>query len=123
PDASEPFTALAFKIAADPFVGKLCFIRVYAGSLKSGSYVYNVSKDVRERVGRIVKMHANHREDVDSVSAGDIAAGVGLKGTATGDSLAAPEHPILLESIKFPAPVIDIAIVPRTNSDLEKLWL
>ena len=123
PDASEPFTALAFKIAADPFVGKLCFIRVYAGSLKSGSYVYNASKDVRERVGRIVKMHANHREDVDSVSAGDIAAVVGLKGTATGDSLADPENPILLESIKFPEPVIDIAIEPKTKADQDKMGL
>jgi elongation factor G len=123
PDASEPFTALAFKIAADPFVGKLCFIRVYAGSLKSGSYVYNASKEVRERVGRIVKMHANHREDVDSVSAGDIAAVVGLKGTATGDSLCDEENRILLESIKFPEPVIDIAIEPKTKADQDKMGL
>ncbi|MCC6177960.1 MAG: elongation factor G [Chloroflexi bacterium] len=123
PDADEPFTALAFKIAADPFVGKLCFIRVYAGTLKSGSYLYNASKDNRERVGRIVKLHANHREDVDSVSAGDIAAVVGLKTTGTGDTLSDPENPILLESIKFPEPVIDIAIEPKTKADQDKMGL
>jgi elongation factor G len=123
PEASAPFTALAFKIAADPFVGKLCFIRVYAGTLKAGSYLYNASKDVRERAGRIVKLHANHREDVDSVSAGDIAAVVGLKGTTTGDSLSDPENPILLESIKFPEPVIDIAIEPKTKADQDKMGL
>jgi elongation factor G len=122
-DASEPFTALAFKIAADPFVGKLCFIRVYAGTLKSGTYLYNATKDQRERVGRIVKLHANHREDVDSVSAGDIAAVVGLKATVTGDTLCDPENPILLEAIKFPEPVIDIAIEPKTKADQDKMGL
>jgi len=121
--ATEPFTALAFKIAADPFVGKLAFIRVYSGGLKSGSYLFNASKDERERVGRIVKLHANHREDVDSVSAGDIAAVVGLKNTTTGDTLCQPENPIVLEAIKFPEPVIDIAIEPKTKADQDKMGL
>jgi elongation factor G len=121
--ATEPFTALAFKIAADPFVGKLAFIRVYSGALKSGSYLFNVTKDTRERVGRIVKLHANHREDVDAVSAGDIAAVVGLKSTVTGDTLCQPENPIVLESIKFPEPVIDIAIEPKTKADQDKMGM
>ncbi|MFN8633340.1 MAG: elongation factor G [Chloroflexota bacterium] len=120
---TEPFTALAFKIAADPFVGKLAFIRVYSGALKSGSYLFNASKDQRERVGRIVKLHANHREDVDSVSAGDIAAVVGLKSTVTGDTLCQPENPIVLEAIKFPEPVIDIAIEPKTKADQDKMGM
>jgi elongation factor G len=123
PSATAPFAALAFKIAADPFVGKLAFIRVYSGALKSGSYLFNATKDQRERVGRIVKLHANHREDVDSVSAGDIAAVVGLKGTVTGDTLCQPENPIVLESIKFPEPVIDIAIEPKTKADQDKMGL
>jgi elongation factor G len=121
--ATEPFTALAFKIAADPFVGKLAFIRVYSGALKSGSYLFNATKDTRERVGRIVKLHANHREDVDAVAAGDIAAVVGLKSTVTGDTLCQPENPIVLESIKFPEPVIDIAIEPKTKADQDKMGL
>ena len=121
--ATEPFTALAFKIAADPFVGKLAFIRVYSGGLKSGSYLFNSTKDNRERVGRIVKLHANHREDVDSVSAGDIAAVVGLKATVTGDTLCQPENPIVLEAIKFPEPVIDIAIEPKTKADQDKMGI
>jgi len=120
---TEPFTALAFKIAADPFVGKLAFIRVYSGGLKSGSYLFNSTKDTRERVGRIVKLHANHREDVDSVSAGDIAAVVGLKATVTGDTLCQPENPIVLEAIKFPEPVIDIAIEPKTKADQDKMGM
>jgi elongation factor G len=123
PSASEPFAALAFKIAADPFVGKLAFIRVYSGVLKSGSYVYNSTKEQRERVGRLVKMHANHREDVDSVSAGDIAAVVGLRGTVTGDTLSDPDNPVVLEAIKFPEPVIDIAIEPKTKADQDKMGL
>jgi elongation factor G len=123
PSADEPFAALAFKIAADPYVGKLAFIRVYSGALKSGSYVYNTTKDQRERVGRLVKLHANHREDVDSVSAGDIAAVVGLKGTVTGDTLSDPDRPIVLEAIKFPEPVIDIAIEPKTKADQDKMGL
>jgi elongation factor G len=121
--ATEPFTALAFKIAADPFVGKLAFIRVYSGALKSGSYLFNSTKDSRERVGRIVKLHANHREDVESVSAGDIAAVVGLKSTVTGDTLCQPENPIVLETIKFPEPVIDIAIEPKTKADQDKMGM
>jgi elongation factor G len=121
--ATAPFAALAFKIAADPFVGKLAFIRVYSGGLKSGSYLFNATKDTRERVGRIVKLHANHREDVESVSAGDIAAVVGLKATVTGDTLCQPENPIVLESIKFPEPVIDIAIEPKTKADQDKMGL
>jgi elongation factor G len=123
PSANEPFAALAFKIAADPFVGKLAFIRVYSGVLKSGSYVYNSTKEQRERVGRLVKMHANHREDVDSVSAGDIAAVVGLRGTVTGDTLSDPDNPVVLEAIKFPEPVIDIAIEPKTKADQDKMGL
>jgi elongation factor G len=121
--ATEPFTALAFKIAADPFVGKLAFIRVYSGALKSGSYLFNATKDTRERVGRIVKLHANHREDVDAVAAGDIAAVVGLKSTVTGDTLCQPENPIVLETIKFPEPVIDIAIEPKTKADQDKMGM
>src|SRR6187397_159034 len=104
PSDSEPFSALAFKIAADPFVGKLAFFRVYSGTLKAGSYVYNPVKDKRERIGRILQMHANHREEIDIVYAGDIAAAVGLKDTFTGDTLADPEHPIILESMTFPEP-------------------
>jgi elongation factor G len=123
PSPDEPFTALAFKIAADPFVGKLAFVRVYAGSVKSGSYVYNATKDNRERVGRLVKLHANHREDVEIISAGDIGAVVGLKGTVTGDTLCDPDHPILLEAIQFPEPVIDIAIEPKTKQDQDKMGL
>ncbi len=123
PASGEPFAALAFKIMADPFVGKLAFIRVYSGVLGSGSYVYNTTKDQRERVGRLVKMHANHREDVQSVGAGDIAAVVGLKGTVTGDTLCDPDNPIILETIRFPEPVIDIAIEPKTKADQDKMGL
>jgi elongation factor G len=109
-DATEPFAALAFKIAADPFVGKLAFFRVYSGTLKTGSYVYNSTKGQKERIGRILQMHANHREEIDQVSAGDIAAAVGLKNTTTGDTLSAEDKPIVLESITFPEPVIELAV-------------
>jgi len=117
----EPFAALAFKIAADPFVGKLAFFRVYSGILKAGSYLLNSSTGNKERVGRIVRLHANIREEVDEVYAGDISAMVGLKGTFTGHTLCDPDHPILLESIVFPEPVISIAIEPKTKVDQEKM--
>jgi len=120
-DDKEPFAALAFKIAADPFVGKLAFFRVYSGKLKTGSYIYNASKDKRERIGRIVELHANSREEIEEVSAGDIAAAVGLKDTYTGDTLTDPDHPLILESITFPAPVIEVAIEPKTKADQDKL--
>ena len=117
----EPFAALAFKIATDPFVGKLTFFRVYSGVLKSGSYVYNSTKDKRERVGRVLQMHANKREEIEEVRAGDIAAAIGLKDTRTGDTLCDDNHPIILEAMKFPAPVIDVAIEPKTKADQDKL--
>jgi elongation factor G len=116
-----PFSALAFKIAADPYVGKLTYFRVYSGSVKAGSYVYNVNKDKRERLSRILQMHANHREDREIVYAGELAAAVGLKGTGTGDTLATQDKPIILESMVFPEPVIFIAIEPKTKADEEKL--
>ena len=109
----EPFSALAFKIMTDPYVGKLAFFRVYSGTLKSGSYVYNSTKGKRERIGRILLMHANHREEVDEVYAGDIAAAVGLKDTTTGDTLCLEEDPVILESMEFPDPVIQVAIEPK----------
>ena len=118
---NEPFTALAFKIAADPFVGKLAFFRVYSGHIKAGSYVLNSSNGERERIGRIVRLHANARTEVDEVYAGDIAAAVGLKSTFTGHTLCDPEKPALLESIVFPEPVISIAIEPKTKQDQEKM--
>src|SRR5881396_3726094 len=123
PADDEPFSALAFKIATDPFVGKLTFFRVYSGTLKAGSYVYNPVKDKKERIGRILQMHANHREEIDIVYAGDIAAAVGLKDTFTGDTLADPDHPIILESITFPEPVIEVKIEPKTKADQDKLAL
>ncbi len=122
-DDSEPFAALAFKIAADPFVGKLAFFRVYSGTLKSGSYVLNATKGKKERIGRILQMHANHREEIEVVYAGDIAAAVGLKDTTTGDTLADPEHAIILESMTFPEPVIEVAIEPKTKADQDKLGI
>lgn len=122
-DESAPFAALAFKIATDPFVGKLCFIRVYSGKLAAGSYVYNSSTGDKERVGRIVRMHANSREDVDAVAAGDIAAIVGLKGTTTGNTLCDQNNPVILESITFPEPPVSIAIEPKTKADQEKMSL
>ena len=122
-DDREPFSALAFKIVADPFVGKLAFFRVYSGTLKSGSYVYNASKDRRERIGRILQMHANHREEIDEVYSGDIAAAVGLKETFTGDTLTDPDHPVILESMTFPEPVIEVKIEPKTKADQDKLGI
>jgi elongation factor G len=118
-----PFAALAFKIMADPYVGKLAFFRVYSGTLKAGSYVLNSTKNKRERVGRLLKMHANHREEIEMVSAGDIAAVVGLKDTTTGDTLCDEKNPVVLESMEFPDPVIDIAIEPKTKADQDKLGL
>ncbi|MBR2224056.1 MAG: elongation factor G [Christensenellaceae bacterium] len=122
-DANEPFCALAFKLVADPFVGKLIFVRVYSGSIKSGSYVYNASKGKRERIGRIVKMHANHREEIEEIHAGDIAAVVGFKEVGTGDTLCDEKHPIVVESMEFPEPVIKIAIEPKTKAGQEKMSL
>ncbi len=119
----EPFTALAFKIVSDPFVGKLAFFRVYSGSIKAGSYVYNSTKKKKERIGRIVLMHANHRTEVDAVHAGDIAAAVGLKETATGDTLCEESHQVILESMIFPEPVISQAIEPKTKADQDKLGI
>jgi elongation factor G len=123
PEDDGPLAALAFKIATDPYVGKLCFIRVYSGTLTAGSYVYNASKGRRERIGRVVQMHANHREDISEVLAGDIAAAVGLKDTGTGDTLCSEDQPIILESIEFPEPVISVAIEPKTKGDQEKMSL
>jgi len=122
-DDSAPFSALAFKIAADPYVGKLAYFRVYSGHLKAGSYVLNGAKGKKERIGRILQMHANHREEMDVVYAGDIAAAVGLKETFTGDTLCDPDHPIVLESIVFPEPVIEVAIEPKTKADQDKLGI
>src|SRR5215217_6335218 len=116
-----PFAALAFKIATDPFVGKLTFFRCYSGVIKSGSYVYNATKDKRERVGRLLQMHANKREEIEEVRAGDIAAAIGLRDTRTGDTMCDDEHPIILEAMKFPNPVIDVAIEPKTKADQDKL--
>jgi len=121
PSDDEHFSALAFKIMTDPFVGKLTFFRTYSGKLTAGSYIYNSTKGQRERIGRILRMHANHREDVESVEAGDIAAAVGLKNTVTGDTLCDEKHPIILENITFPEPVISQAIEPKTKADQEKL--
>ena len=120
-DDNEPFAALAFKIATDPFVGKLAFFRVYSGILNSGSYVYNSTKNKRERIGRILQMHANHREDIPMVYSGDIAAAVGLKDTTTGDTLCDEKSPIVLESMVFPDPVISVAVEPKTKADQEKM--
>jgi len=120
-DPAEPFAALAFKIAADPFVGKLAFFRVYSGTLKTGSYVYNATKGEKERIGRLIELHANHREEIESVSAGDIAAAVGLKTTFTGDTLCEESKPIILEAITFPEPVIELAVEPKTKADQDKM--
>ena len=119
----EPFAALAFKIATDPFVGKICFFRVYSGSVDAGSGVYNSVKDNKERLGRILQMHANHREDIETCYAGDIAAAVGLKNTTTGDTLCDEKHPVILESMNFPEPVIRVAIEPKTKAGQEKMGL
>ena len=117
----EPFSALAFKIMTDPFVGKLAFFRVYSGTCKSGSYVLNATKNKKERVGRILQMHANKREELDVVYSGDIAAAVGFKSTTTGDTICDEQHPVILESMEFPEPVIDVAIEPKTKGDLGKM--
>lgn len=116
-----PTSALAFKIMTDPYVGRLTFIRVYSGVLESGSYVYNTTKGQRERIGRLMKMHANHREEVERIGAGDLGAVIGLKNTITGDTLADPEHPVILESIEIPEPVISVAIEPNSKADQDKL--
>jgi len=123
PNDDDPFSALAFKIASDPFVGKLAFFRVYSGVLRSGDTVMNATKDKKERISRILLMHANHREEVEEVAAGDIAAAVGLKQTFTGDTLSDMEKPVVLESIKFPEPVVQIAVEPKTKADEEKMSL
>lgn len=119
----EPFSALAFKVMTDPYVGKLTFFRVYSGTLTAGSYVMNMTKGKRERIGRILMMHANHRQEIDKVHAGDIAAAVGLKDTATGDTLCDEKNPIILESMEFPDPVINVAIEPKTKADQDKMGL
>ncbi len=118
-----PFAALAFKIMTDPFVGKLCFFRVYSGTLDAGSHILNSTKDNKERIGRILQMHANDRKDIDKVYSGDIAAAVGLKNTTTGDTLCDPDHPIILESMEFPDPVIRVAIEPKTKEGQEKMGI
>jgi len=120
---TEPFSALAFKIATDPFVGKLCFFRVYSGTLEAGSTILNTNKDKKDRMGRILLMHSNHRQDIDKVYAGDIAAAVGLKEVSTGDTLCDPAHPVILESMEFPEPVIDIAIEPKDKANSEKMGI
>lgn len=122
-DDKAPFSALAFKIMTDPYVGKLCFFRVYSGTLSSGSYVYNSTKGKKERIGRILQMHANHREEIDTVYSGDIAAAVGLKDTTTGDTLCLDDNQIILESMQFPEPVIHIAIEPKTKAGQEKMGI
>jgi elongation factor G len=122
-DDDAPFAALAFKVATDPYVGKLCFVRVYSGVLESGSYVYNSSTGKKERVGRLMRMHANHREEIDKIYSGDIAAVIGLKDTVTGHTLCDEKDPIVLESIEFPEPVIKIAVEPKTKADQEKMGI
>ena len=122
-DDNGPFSALAFKIMADPFVGKLCFFRVYSGKLAAGSYVYNSTKGKKERIGRILQMHANHREEIDMVYSGDIAAAVGLKDTTTGDTLCDEDAPVILESMEFPEPVISVAVEPKTKAGQDKMGL
>ncbi len=123
PDDNEPLAGLAFKIAADPFVGSLTYFRVYSGTIKKGSYILNSTKNSQERIGRMVRMHANHREEVDELYAGDLGAIVGLKNTTTGDSLTDPDHPIVLEKIIFPEPVISVRIEPKTKADQEKMGI
>jgi len=122
-DDSAPFAGLAFKIATDPFVGQLVYFRAYSGTVKAGSTIYNASTGEKERLSRIVRMHANHREDVDEIYAGDIAAAVGLKGTTTGDTICDPDNPIILEKITFPEPVIAVRIEPKTRADQDKMGI
>ena len=123
PKDEDPFSALAFKIMSDPYVGQLTFLRVYSGVLNAGSYIYNSTKDTKERIGRLLKMHANQREEIKEVCAGDIAAAVGLKSTTTGDTLCDEDNPIILEVMEFPSPVISVAIEPKTKQDQEKLGI
>ena len=121
PDDAEPFSALAFKIMSDPFVGRLTYLRIYSGILRSGSHVMNSTKDRKERIGRILQMHANHREDLDAAFTGDIVAVVGLKHSTTGDTISDPAQPVVLEAISFPTPVISVAVEPKTKADQDKL--
>src|SRR5205823_3216266 len=121
PDDADPFAALAFKIMSDPYVGRLTYLRVYSGVLHSGSHVLNSTKDRKERIGRVLQMHANHREDMEAAYTGDIVAVVGLKHSTTGDTICDPDHPVVLESISFPTPVISVAVEPRTKADQDKL--
>src|SRR5207249_10124293 len=120
-DDSAPFSALVFKIVSDPFVGRLAYMRVYSGTLKKGAGIENSTKGKTERIGRLLRMHANHREDIDEIRAGDICAAVGLRNTFTGDTLSDAQHPIVLESITFPEPVLEIAIEPKTRGDQDKM--
>src|SRR5699024_4844417 len=122
-DDNEPFSALAFKVMTDPFVGKLTFFRVYSGTLKSGSYVLNSVKNKKERIGRILQMHANSREEISEIHCGEIAAAVGLKDTSTGETLCDEKHPVILESMDFPEPVISVAIEPKTKADQDKMGI
>ena len=122
-DVKAPFSALAFKIMTDPFVGKLTYLRVYSGQLDSGSYVSNASKGKKERIGRLLQMHSNQRVDIDGCAAGDIVAVVGLKDTSTGDTLCDADHPIILESMEFAEPVIDIAVEPKTKAEQDKMGI
>src|SRR5258708_29882529 len=121
PSPAQPFSALAFKVMSDPYVGKLTYFRVYSGKLKAGDRVLNTTTGKTERIGRILQMHANHREERDEIGAGEIAAGVGLKSTTTGDTLAIESAPIVLESMTFPAPVISVAVEPKSKADQDKL--
>ncbi|OIO03475.1 elongation factor G [Candidatus Desantisbacteria bacterium CG_4_10_14_0_8_um_filter_48_22] len=123
PSDDEPLSCLAFKIMSDPFVGRLTYVRCYSGMLKSGSYVYNISRQTRERIGRLLEMHANKKEDIETLNAGEIGAAVGLKNTFTGDTLCSEEHPIILETMAFPLPVISVAIEPKTKADQEKMGM
>ena len=120
-DDSAPFAGLAFKIATDPFVGRLTFFRVYRGTLEAGSYVLNATKGKRERVGRLLQMHSNHRNEIPEVFSGDIAAAIGLKNTTTGDSLTDPKTPLILESMEFPDPVIQVSVEPKSKADQDKI--
>ena len=123
PDVTEPFAALAFKIATDPFVGRLCFFRVYSGNLDAGSYIWNSRTQKKERISRIFQMHSNKQNAIDNIGAGDIGAGVGFKDIRTGDTLHAEKHPIVLESMSFPEPVIGIAVEPKTKADMDKMGI
>lgn len=123
PEDEAPFTALAFKVAIDPYIGRLVYLRVYAGRIKAGAQVYNATRDIKERIGRLVRMHANHREEIQEADTGAIVAALGLKNTFTGDTLCPPDHPIILEKISFPEPVLSVAIAPRTRADQDRLGM